>query len=121
MRAYIFPGQGSQFTGMSLDLYEQNSVVRELFDHANALLGFSITEIMFNGPEEKLRQTQVTQPAIFLHSMAVIELYHDFKPDAVAGHSLGEISALVAAGAMSFENGLKLVRQRAIAMQSACD
>jgi [acyl-carrier-protein] S-malonyltransferase len=122
MKAYIFPGQGAQFPGMGKDLYENNSDVKALFDKANEILGFNISEIMFHGTEEQLRQTNVTQPAIFIHSMAVIKsLGNNFHPDMVAGHSLGEFSALVANGTLSFENGLRLVAKRANAMQKACE
>lgn len=122
MKAYIFPGQGAQFPGMGKDLYENNPSVKALFEKANEILGFNISEIMFHGTEEQLRQTNVTQPAIFIHSMAVIKsLGNDFHPDMVAGHSLGEFSALVANGTLSFENGLRLVAKRANAMQKACE
>lgn len=122
MRAYVFPGQGSQFVGMGKDLYENNPIAKELFDKANDILGFNITSIMFDGTDEALKQTKVTQPAIFLHSVILAKtLEQDFKPDMVAGHSLGEFSALVAAGAISFEDGLKLVAKRAQAMQKACE
>jgi [acyl-carrier-protein] S-malonyltransferase len=122
MKAYVFPGQGAQFTGMGKDLYEQSSLAHDLFEKANDILGFRITDIMFEGSAEELRQTKVTQPAIFLHSVLLAKtLGNDFKPDMVAGHSLGEFSALVAAGALSFEDGLKLVYQRALAMQKACE
>lgn len=122
MKAFVFPGQGAQFPGMGKDLYENNSLAKELFEQANNILGFRITDIMFNGTEEELKQTKVTQPAIFLHSVIMAKTMGDnFKPDMVAGHSLGEFSALVAAGAMSFESGLKLVSARAIAMQKACE
>jgi len=122
MKAYVFPGQGAQFSGMGKDLYENSTLAKELFDKANEILGFSITEIMFEGTDEDLRQTKVTQPAIFLHSVILAKtLGEDFKPEMVAGHSLGEFSALVANGALSFEDGLKLVSQRAIAMQKACE
>lgn len=121
MKAYVFPGQGSQFPGMAKDLYESNADVRKMFDRADEILGFSITEIMFNGTAEDLKQTKVTQPAIFLHSVALALSQPEFKPDMVAGHSLGEFSALVAAGAMDFEDGLKLVSIRANAMQKACE
>jgi [acyl-carrier-protein] S-malonyltransferase len=122
MKAYIFPGQGAQFPGMGKDLYEQSEQARNLFEKANEILGFRITDVMFNGSEEDLKQTSVTQPAIFLHSVILAKtLGDDFKPEMVAGHSLGEFSALVAAGAMSFEDGLKLVAARANAMQKACE
>ncbi len=122
MNAYIFPGQGAQFSGMGLDLYENSPLAQELFEKANDILGFSITDIMFEGSAEDLKQTKVTQPAIFLHSVILAKtLGEDFKPDMVAGHSLGEFSALVAAGALTFEDGLKLVSQRAQAMQKACE
>ena len=122
MKAYVFPGQGAQFVGMGKDLYENSELGKELFDKANEILGFNITEIMFNGTDEDLRQTKVTQPAIFLHSVLLaMTLGEDFKPEMVAGHSLGEFSALVANGSLSFEDGLKLVSQRAMAMQKACE
>lgn len=122
MKAYIFPGQGAQFTGMGLDLYEKSAEAKELFQKANDILGFSITDIMFEGSAEDLKQTKVTQPAIFLHSVILSKvLGDDFKPDMVAGHSLGEFSALVANKTLSFEDGLKLVSQRAQAMQKACE
>ncbi|MEE1207090.1 MAG: ACP S-malonyltransferase [Muribaculaceae bacterium] len=122
MKAFVFPGQGAQFVGMAKDLYDSNEKVRALMDRANEILGFSITDIMFNGTDEDLRQTRVTQPAVFLHSVALaISLGDDFNPDMVAGHSLGEFSALVAAGAMKFEDGLRLVSARAQAMQKACE
>lgn len=122
MKAYIFPGQGAQFVGMGLDLYENHSEAQELFEKANEILGFSITDIMFEGTAEDLKQTKVTQPAIFLHSVILSKvLGESFKPDMVAGHSLGEFSALVANGALNFEDGLKLVSQRALAMQKACE
>lgn len=120
-KAYVFPGQGSQFVGMGKDLYENNPQAKELFNKANEILGFNISEIMFNGTEEELKQTKVTQPAIFLHSVILAIISEDFTPDFVAGHSLGEFSALVAAKALSFEDGLKLVSQRAMAMQRACE
>ena len=122
MRAYIFPGQGAQYSGMGLDLYNDSSLAKDLFEMANAILGFDITEIMFNGSPEDLKQTKVTQPAIFLHSVILAKtLGSNFKPDMVAGHSLGEFSALVANNTLSFEDGLKLVSARAQAMQKACD
>jgi [acyl-carrier-protein] S-malonyltransferase len=122
MNAYIFPGQGAQFVGMGLDLYENHSEAQELFEKANDILGFSITDIMFEGSAEDLKQTKVTQPAIFLHSVVLSKvLGAGFKPDMVAGHSLGEFSALVANGTLNFEDGLKLVSQRALAMQKACE
>ncbi len=122
MKAYVFPGQGAQFPGMGKDLYENQPLAKELFEKANEILGFRITDIMFNGTEEELKQTKVTQPAIFLHSVVMARLMgENFKPDMVAGHSLGEFSALVAAGAMSFEDGLQLVSARAMAMQKACE
>src|SRR6056297_3223306 len=122
MNAYIFPGQGAQFVGMGLDLYENHSEAQELFERANQILGFSITDIMFEGTAEDLKQTKVTQPAIFLHSVILSKVLGDsFKPDMVAGHSLGEFSALVANGALNFEDGLKLVSKRALAMQKACE
>ena len=122
MKAYIFPGQGAQFVGMGKDLYERSAQARELFEQANEILGFRITDIMFDGTDEDLKQTNVTQPAIFLHSVILAKvLGDDFKPEMVAGHSLGEFSALVAAGALSFADGLKLVAARANAMQKACE
>lgn len=122
MKAYVFPGQGAQFPGMGKDLYEQHPVARQMFEQANELLGFRITDIMFDGTEEELRQTKVTQPAIFLHSVIMAKLLGDaFLPDMAAGHSLGEFSALVACGSMSFEDGLTLVSKRALAMQKACE
>lgn len=122
MKAYVFPGQGAQFPGMGKDLYEQHPVARQMFEQANELLGFRITDIMFDGTEEELRQTKVTQPAIFLHSVIMAKLLGDaFQPDMAAGHSLGEFSALVACGSMSFEDGLTLVSKRALAMQKACE
>ncbi len=122
MTAYIFPGQGAQFSGMGKDLYEASSQAQNHFEDANDILGFSITDIMFEGSAEDLKQTRVTQPAIFLHSVILSKVLGDgFSPDMVAGHSLGEFSALVAAGALSFEDGLRLVAQRAMAMQKACE
>lgn len=122
MNAYIFPGQGAQFSGMGLDLYENSPLAQELFENANEILGFHITDIMFEGSAEDLKQTKVTQPAIFLHSVILAKTLGDnFRPDMVAGHSLGELSALVANGALSFEDGLRLVSQRAQAMQKACE
>ena len=122
MKAYVFPGQGAQFSGMGLDLYNQSDIAKELFDSANSILGFKITETMFNGSSEELKQTKVTQPAIFLHSVILAKILGDnFKPEMVAGHSLGEFSALVSTGVISFEDGLKLVSKRATAMQKACD
>ena len=119
--AYVFPGQGAQFVGMGKDLYESNAKAKELFDKADEILGFRITNIMFEGTDEDLRQTKVTQPAVFLHSVITALCLDDFKPDMVAGHSLGEFSALVAAGSLSFEDGLRLVYARALAMQKACE
>lgn len=122
MNAYIFPGQGAQFSGMGLDLYENAAQAQELFEQANSILGFHITDIMFEGSAEDLKQTKVTQPAVFLHSVILAKtLGNRFKPDMVAGHSLGELSALVTNGTLNFEDGLKLVSQRALAMQKACD
>ncbi|MFT6756067.1 MAG: [acyl-carrier-protein] S-malonyltransferase, partial [Urechidicola sp.] len=122
MKAYIFPGQGAQFTGMGLDLYKNSSVAKELFEQANEILGFSITDVMFEGTPEELKETKVTQPAIFLHSVILAKvLGDDFKPEMVAGHSLGELSALVANGVLTFEDGLRLVSKRALAMQKACE
>jgi [acyl-carrier-protein] S-malonyltransferase len=121
-KAYIFPGQGAQFVGMGKDLYDQFEIARTLFNQANSILGFDITDEMFNGTDEGLRQTRITQPAIFLHSVIAAKcLGDDFKPDMVAGHSLGEFSALVANGTLDFEDGLKLVYSRAMAMQEACE
>lgn len=122
MKAYIFPGQGAQFSGMGKDLYENSPLAQELFEKANKILGFNITDIMFEGTAEQLKETKVTQPAVFLHSVILAKtLGEGFKPEMVAGHSLGEFSALVANGALSFEDGLKLVSQRALAMQKACE
>lgn len=122
MKAYIFPGQGAQFSGMGMDLYENSSIAKELFDKANEILGFEITKIMFEGSAEELKETKVTQPAIFLHSVILAKvLGADFKPEMVAGHSLGELSALVANGVLTFEDGLRLVSKRALAMQKACE
>lgn len=120
-KAYVFPGQGSQFPGMAKDLYENNATARQMLERANEILGFRITDIMFEGSAEDLKRTDVTQPAIFLHSVVLAKCLPDFAPDMVAGHSLGEFSALVAAGAMDFEEGLKLVSIRARAMQKACE
>lgn len=122
MKAYVFPGQGAQFSGMGKDLYDNSPKAKELFEKANTILGFDISKIMFEGTDEELRQTKVTQPAIFLHStILAATLGDEFKPDMVAGHSLGEFSALVANGALSFEDGLTLVYKRALAMQKACE
>lgn len=119
-QAYVFPGQGSQFSGMGKDLYENNEIAKSLFDKANEILGFPITQIMFTGSDEELKQTKVTQPAVFLHSVILAKVL-GVNPDAVAGHSLGEFSALVVAGALSFEDGLRLVAKRAMAMQKCCE
>ena len=120
-KAYVFPGQGAQFVGMGKDLYESNDKAKELFEKANGVLGYNITDIMFFGTDDDLRQTKVTQPAVFLHSVITALCMDDFNPDMVAGHSLGEFSALVAAGALTFEDGLRLVYARAMAMQKACE
>lgn len=121
MKAFVFPGQGAQFPGMGKSLYEENPTAKAFFEEANEILGFRITDIMFGGTDEELKQTKVTQPAIFLHSVILAKTTPEFVPDMVAGHSLGEFSALVANGTLSFEDGLKLVYQRAIAMQEACE
>jgi [acyl-carrier-protein] S-malonyltransferase len=121
MKAYIFPGQGAQFSGMGKDLYESNAQAKARFEEANEILGFRITDIMFSGSAEDLKETKVTQPAVFLHSVILAQTIENFKPDMVAGHSLGEFSALVANGALSFEDGLQLVSKRALAMQKACE
>ena len=121
MNAYVFPGQGAQFPGMGKDLYQSFPLAEKLFNQANEILGFQITDLMFEGTDEDLRQTRVTQPAIFLHSVILAKTLNDFRPDMTAGHSLGEFSALVAAGALSFEDGLALVYKRAMAMQKACE
>lgn len=121
MKAYVFPGQGAQFTGMGKELYENSAVAKELFEKANTILGFRITDTMFEGTAEALKETKVTQPAVFLHSVILAKTLEDFKPEMVAGHSLGEFSALVASGTLSFEDGLKLVYKRAMAMQKACE
>ncbi|MDM1044191.1 ACP S-malonyltransferase [Myroides sp. 1354] len=121
MKAYVFPGQGAQFTGMGKDLYESSAIAKELFDKANDILGFNITDIMFEGTAEQLKETKVTQPAVFLHSVILAKTIENFNPEMVAGHSLGEFSALVANGTLAFEDALKLVYQRAMAMQKACE
>uniref|UniRef100_A0AB33JF22 Malonyl CoA-acyl carrier protein transacylase n=1 Tax=Prevotella sp. GTC17260 TaxID=3236796 RepID=A0AB33JF22_9BACT len=122
MKAFVFPGQGSQFVGMGKDLYDTNPLAKELFDKADEILGFKITEIMFAGTDDQLKETKVTQPAVFLHSViSALCMGDDFKPEMVAGHSLGEFSALVASGTLSFEDGLRLVHTRALAMQKACE
>ena len=121
MKAYVFPGQGAQFTGMGKEVYEQSPVAKALFEQANEILGFRITDIMFDGTADALKETKVTQPAVFLHSVILAKTLTDFAPEMVAGHSLGEFSALVANGTLSFEDGLRLVSQRAMAMQKACE
>lgn len=121
MKAYVFPGQGAQFPGMGKDLYDNSPVAKELLNKSNEILGFDITKVMFEGTAEDLKQTKVTQPAVFLHSVLLAKTIENFKPEMVAGHSLGEFSALVASGALTFEDGLKLVSQRAMAMQKACE
>lgn len=121
MKAYVFPGQGAQFSGMGKDLYENSALAKEMFEQANEILGFRITDIMFNGDADQLKETKVTQPAVFLHSVILAKTIENFAPEMVAGHSLGEFSALVAAGALSFEDGLRLVSKRALAMQRACE
>ena len=121
MKAYIFPGQGAQFSGMGKELYESSELARTMFEKANEILGFRITDIMFEGTSEQLKETKVTQPAVFLHSVILAKTIDNFCPEMVAGHSLGEFSALVANGALSFEDGLKLVSKRALAMQKACE
>lgn len=121
MKAYVFPGQGAQFSGMGKDLYETSEIAKEMFEKANSILGFRITDIMFEGTDEQLKETKVTQPAVFLHSVIAAKISENFNPEMVAGHSLGEFSALVANGALSFEDALKLVSQRALAMQKACE
>jgi len=121
MKAYVFPGQGSQFPGMAKDLYENYAIAKSIVDEADAILGFSLSQVMFEGTEEELKQTRVTQPAIYLHSVLVAKLGKDFAPSVVAGHSLGEFSALVAAGGLAWQDGLQLVYKRALAMQKACE
>src|SRR5271169_6139985 len=121
MKAYVFPGQGSQYKGMGKDLYEQSELARKMFHHADNLLGFPLSQVMFEGSDEDLKQTKVTQPAVFLHSIISSYLVENFKPDMVAGHSLGEFSALVAINTLRFEDALQLVNVRALAMQKACE
>lgn len=121
MKAYVFPGQGAQFTGMGKDLYDSSDAAKQLFEQANEILGFSITDVMFEGTPEQLKETKVTQPAVFLHSVVAAKIAADFNPDMVAGHSLGELSALTASGVLSFQDGLELVAKRAQAMQRACE
>ncbi|MCI1779819.1 MAG: ACP S-malonyltransferase [Bacteroidales bacterium] len=121
MKAYVFPGQGAQFTGMGQNLYEKSPAAKSMFEKANEILGFRITDVMFSGTAEELRQTKVTQPAVFLHSVILVKNLTDFKPDMTAGHSLGEFSALAASGALEFEDALRLVSKRAYAMQKACE
>ena len=121
MKAYVFPGQGSQFKGMGKELFDSSEIARNMFKEADDILGFSLSQVMFEGTDEDLKQTKITQPAVFLHSVISAALLEDFKPDMVAGHSLGELSALVAVKALNFNDGLKLVYARAMAMQEACE